>query len=101
MLLIRCPNCDEARPEVEFRHAGEAHIARASEPVSQTDAQWAAFLYLRSNTRGQHAERWLHAHGCGRYFNVLRDTVSDRIEATYKAGAPRPNDPASPRKAGA
>ncbi|TIS01342.1 MAG: sarcosine oxidase subunit delta, partial [Mesorhizobium sp.] len=28
MLLIRCPYCEEERPELEFRNAGEAHIAR-------------------------------------------------------------------------
>jgi hypothetical protein len=28
MLLIRCPYCEEERPELEFRHAGEAHIVR-------------------------------------------------------------------------
>jgi sarcosine oxidase subunit delta len=29
-------------------------------------------------------------NGCARFFNALRDTVSDRIVATYKAGEPRP-----------
>lgn len=95
MLLIRCPYCDETRPEVEFRHAGEAHIARAADPASLSDAHWAGFLYLRSNPRGWHAERWLHVHGCGRYFNALRHTVSDRIGATYKAGEARPEMPLS------
>jgi sarcosine oxidase subunit delta len=37
-----------------------------------------------------HAERWRHVHGCGRFFNALRDTVSDRILVTYKAGEARP-----------
>ncbi|OYV40581.1 MAG: hypothetical protein B7Z80_04130 [Rhodospirillales bacterium 20-64-7] len=23
-------------------------------------------------------------HGCGRFFNCIRDTVTDRIAATYK-----------------
>ena len=95
MLLIRCPYCEEARPEVEFRHAGEAHVARSAEPASQSDQQWAAFLYLRSNAKGWQAERWQHVHGCGRYFNALRNTVSDRIGATYAAGAPRPEVPSS------
>ncbi len=95
MLLIRCPYCDEVRPEVEFRHAGEAHLARAADPASQSDQEWAAYLYLRSNPKGLHAERWYHVHGCGRYLNALRDTVSDRICATYKAGEPRPEVPSS------
>ena len=37
-----------------------------------------------------HAERWRHIHGCARFFNCVRDTVSDKIVATYKAGEPRP-----------
>ena len=32
MLLIHCPYCDEDRPELEFRNAGEAHIARPADP---------------------------------------------------------------------
>ena len=35
-------------------------------------------------------QRWLHAHGCQRWFNALRDTVSDRIKVTYRSGEPRP-----------
>ena len=48
------------------------------------------FLYMRSNPKGMHAERWRHIHGCGRFFNCVRDTVSDRISATYKPGEPPP-----------
>ena len=89
MLLIRCPYCEMERPEVEFRHAGEAHLARPN-PATASDEEWSAFLYLRANAKGPHAERWRHAAGCGRYFKCLRDTVSDRIGTTYKAGAARP-----------
>ena len=93
MLLIRCPYCGD-RPEIEFRYGGEAHIARAERPVDLDDQAWVAFLYLRSNPKGPHAERWRHIHGCGRFFNALRDTVSDKFAATYRMGEPRP-DPAS------
>ncbi|MGL5447295.1 MAG: sarcosine oxidase subunit delta [Rhabdaerophilum sp.] len=88
MLLIPCPYCGFPRPEIEFRHAGEAHLARPEEPAS--DGDYAAFLYLRENPKGITAERWRHVHGCGRYFNLLRDTVSDRILAVYKPGEKRP-----------
>lgn len=90
MLLIRCPFCEEARPEIEFRNAGEAHIARPAEPSSVTDAAWSEFLYVRSNPKGWHRERWHHIHGCGRFFNALRHTVTDRIAATYRPGEPLP-----------
>jgi sarcosine oxidase, subunit delta len=89
MLLISCPWCGP-RPENEFRYAGEAHINRPQEPATISDADWANHLYMRSNERGHHAERWRHLHGCGRFFNCLRDTVTDRIGATYKPGQPRP-----------
>jgi sarcosine oxidase subunit delta len=36
-------------------------------------------------------ERWRHIHGCGRFFNAARDTVSDRFLLTYKAGEPKPD----------
>ena len=85
MLLIPCPHCG-VRPENEFRYAGEAHIARALDPASLDDAAWADFLYMRRNPKGRHFERWRHIHGCGRFFNCIRDTVTDRIERTYPAG---------------
>jgi sarcosine oxidase subunit delta len=89
MLLITCPHCGP-RPELEFTYGGEAHIARPADPRNVDDEDWAAFLYMRANPKGTHAERWRHLHGCGRFLNVLRDTVSDAVLATYPPGAPRP-----------
>ena len=89
MLLIPCPFCGP-RPELEFRYGGQAHIARPENPTALTDEAWAEFLYLRDNTKGVHAERWRHIHGCARFFNMLRDTTTDRIVTTYKTGEPRP-----------
>src|SRR4029078_678889 len=90
MLLINCPYCGE-RPEIEFRYAGEAHIGRPRDPGALSDQEWTEYLYVRSNTKGLHAERWRHAHGCGRFFNALRNTVTDKFVTTYKAGEPRPS----------
>jgi sarcosine oxidase subunit delta len=89
MLLIPCPFCGP-RPELEFRYGGEAHIARPHDPSVTSDAEWADYLYLRSNPKGLHRERWRHVHGCGRFFNCLRDTVTDRILATYRVGETKP-----------
>ena len=91
MLLIHCPYCEMERPELEYRHAGEAHIARPADPAALDDIKWAELLYFRSNPRGLIAERWRHISGCGRFFNCVRDTVSDRILLTYPAGAPKPD----------
>jgi sarcosine oxidase, subunit delta len=92
VLLIPCPNCGP-RPEIEFRCGGEAHIARPSDPAKVDDAAWADYLFHRTNPKGVHAERWVHTHGCRRWFNALRDTVSDRIVATYAVGERRPDPP--------
>ena len=89
MLLIDCPWCGP-RAETEFRCGGEAEIARPADPAALDDEAWGAFLYMRASTRGIYAERWNHAHGCRRWFNALRDTVSDRFLATWRAGEPRP-----------
>ncbi|MEJ1961749.1 MAG: sarcosine oxidase subunit delta [Gammaproteobacteria bacterium] len=92
MLLIPCPYCGP-RPEIEFRCCGEAHITRPSVPSQMSDEALEQLLYIRSNPKGTHHERWRHIHGCARFFNVLRNTISDRIEASYKVGEPRPAAP--------
>ncbi|RCS23893.1 sarcosine oxidase subunit delta family protein [Phyllobacterium salinisoli] len=91
MLLIYCPYCEEERPEIEFRHAGQAHLVRSPDIADQGELEFEAYLYLRQNPKGIIAERWRHIHGCGRFFNAIRDTVSDRIYATYKAGELMPD----------
>ena len=90
MLIITCPFCGP-RPEIEFSHGGEAHIARPLNPAALNADQWTDFLYLRTNTKGVHAERWRHLHGCARFFNALRDTTTDKILTTYRTGEPRPD----------
>ncbi len=89
MLLITCPYCGQ-RPELEFSYAGEAHIDRPVLPADLNDEDWTTYLYTRSNPKGAHAERWRHLHGCGRFFNAIRDTRSDVFLATYKVGEQAP-----------
>lgn len=81
MLLIGCPYCGP-RAEIEFRYAGQAHLVRPRGPA-ELNNEWVEYLYLRKNEKGVHAERWRHIHGCGRFFNALRDTRDDCILATY------------------
>jgi len=92
MLLIPCPHCGP-RDEAEFSYGGEAHIERPKDPEALTDAQWADYLFMKSNAKGVFLERWLHAHGCRRWFNAARDTVSYEILATYPMGAQPPKLP--------
>ena len=54
------------------------------------DDAWGAFLYKRRNVRGLYDERWRHVHGCGRFFNARRDTVSDLFLASWKPGEAPP-----------
>jgi sarcosine oxidase subunit delta len=88
MLLVPCPFCGP-RPEIEFRCGGEAHIRRP-DPATATDQEWAEYLFYRKNPKGLHFERWCHAHGCGRWFNAARDTVSEEFKAAYHVGEPAP-----------
>lgn len=96
MLLIHCPYCGE-RPEPEFSYAGQAHIARPADQDALSDDEWTAYLVMRDNPKGPHAERWRHVHGCARFFNAVRDTATDMFLATYEVGAARP-DAGDPRR---
>ena len=89
MLLIPCPWCG-ARDETEFSYGGEAHIERPIKPAAMSDDQWADYLFLRTNPKGRHLERWVHSQGCRRWFNVERHTVSHEITAVYEMGKPPP-----------
>ncbi len=93
MLLIDCPWCGP-REEVEFHCGGQAHIERPADPAKLSDEQWADFLFMRDNPKGAFAERWMHAAGCRRWFNVRRDTVTHEIVAVYRIGEPPPGNPA-------
>jgi sarcosine oxidase subunit delta len=90
MLLINCPYCEEERPEVEFAGAGEAHIDRPKDMNAMSDAEFEKFFFIRDNPKGVNYERWRHIHGCGRFFNAVRDTVSDKFLTTYKSGVKKP-----------
>ena len=85
MLQIPCPWCGP-RDETEFSYGGEAHILRPPDPAAVSDQEWANYLYLRDNPKGRCREQWCHSHGCRRWFNVERDTVSYRISAVYRQG---------------
>ena len=86
MLKIGCPWCG-ARDEPEFVYGGEAHIVMPTQPDTVGDSAWADYLYMRSNTKGPHRERWFHLHGCRRWFNVVRDTRDERVIAVYAPGS--------------
>ena len=90
MMQIPCIHCG-LRDESEFVCGGTSHNVRPE--LTSSDQSWGEYLFFRDNPKGLHAERWRHAVGCGRFFNCLRDTVSDKIVTTYKAGEARPPSP--------
>jgi heterotetrameric sarcosine oxidase delta subunit len=94
MLLIECPWCGP-RDEQDFSCGGEAHITRPKHPGELNDEQWADYLFMRKNPKGEHLERWV-CNGCRRWFNVRRNTVTDVITAVYKMGE---KAPVMPKKA--
>ena len=89
MLVIDCPWCG-LRDQLEFSCHGQAHIARPQDPQQLSDEQWGDYVFFRDNPKGIHYERWVHTHGCRRWFNAVRDTVTDEFLGTYKPGDPAP-----------
>lgn len=87
MLRITCPHCG-LRDEPEFTFGGPSHVTRPA--VDCTDAEWTDYLFNRENPKGIHYERWRHAYGCGRWFNVARHTVTHEILAVYRMGELKP-----------
>ena len=85
MFHIRCPYCGP-RDEPEFRYGGQAHVAYPADPASLSDEDLARFLFVRDNSRGPYAERWNHAAGCRRWFNVVRDTGTHQLIGSYLVG---------------
>ncbi len=90
MFLIDCPYCGP-RDQSEFSCGGEAHIVRPRMPSSLSDDEWADYVFMRKNPKGLQYERWVHSHGCRRWFNVARNTATDRILAVYGATEPPPD----------
>ncbi len=89
MLLIPCPWCGP-RDENEFTCGGEAHIARPTNGEQLTDAEWARVPVHAQEPEGRALRALDACHGCRRWFNVARDTVTHEIYAVYKMGEPAP-----------
>jgi heterotetrameric sarcosine oxidase delta subunit len=89
VLLIGCPWCGP-RDETEFRYGGQAHIPYPADPDALDDTAWAEYVFLRDNPKGPWAERWCHASGCRRWFNAIRDTLTNDFLGTYRMGEQRP-----------
>jgi len=83
-MRIACPHCGP-RASAEFAVHGAAAPQR---PDADADfAAWDAYVHLRDNPAGLHAELWQHVHGCRQWLVVTRDT---RTHAVRDARACRP-----------
>jgi heterotetrameric sarcosine oxidase delta subunit len=92
MLSITCPVCGVSGDDADFAYGGQAHVKR---PASSTpnDVSLEAqrdYLFMRDNPRGPHRELWMCARGCGKWFHMVRDTLTQEILATYKISDPAP-----------
>ena len=98
MMQIPCIICG-LRDENEFTCGGTSHMTRPA--LTDSDQVWAEYLFYRANPKGAHRERWLHAAGCRRWFNLVRDTVTHEITAVYRMGESGPAEPpaAAPSRA--
>jgi sarcosine oxidase subunit delta len=70
---------------MEFRHGGQG----VPIPERASDAEWARVLYYRANPAGVVAERWVHVHGCGQWFRVVRDTLTHEIHDSGPLDGPQ------------
>ena len=57
------------------------------DPATVSDAEWAAYIYLRDNPKGPHVELWQHHAGCRAWIKVARDTMTHEIRGTAVATA--------------
>jgi heterotetrameric sarcosine oxidase delta subunit len=81
MLYLPCPYCG-LRNETEFHYGAEAGVGYP-DPNALSDSEWAKYLHIRANPKGWLAERWVHFAGCGRWFNLWRNTVTHEIGPAY------------------
>ena len=85
MFQLNCPWCG-LRDETEYKYGGQAHVAHPEDPDTLTDEEWAEYLFFRDNPKGPFAERWVHSAGCRRWFNAVRDTVTNEFVTIYRPG---------------
>ena len=79
--MMNCP-LNGLRNINAFVYGGQVKAMPDHRSVS--DAEWADYLFNRTNTRGDYRELWNHAQGCRRWFGVERDTVTYKIAKSYR-----------------
>ena len=59
-------------------------MARPENSENLSDKEWGEYVFFRANPKGIFYERWVHSHGCRKWFNAVRDTSTDEILKIYK-----------------
>jgi sarcosine oxidase subunit delta len=72
---ITCPIC-EKRDLYEFRFGGEDRGPRPNQEELTPEA-WCDWVHMRDNLAGPQKEWWYHRDGCGLWFTVWRDTLTN------------------------
>jgi heterotetrameric sarcosine oxidase delta subunit len=84
MLRITCPFCGE-RDHSEFTYGGDATVVYPD--LSAPLEAWIEAVYVRTNPKGSHRERWQHSDGCRLWLIVERDTMTHEITRVEPARA--------------
>ncbi len=79
MKLLTCP-LNGARPIAEFVYGGE--LRAMPDPAAANDREWAEYIFHRNGAAGVKRELWYHTPS-GTWFVAERDTLRDRVVATY------------------
>lgn len=79
MKIVHCP-LNGPRNAQEFVNAGEVQVE--PDPAAASDAEWAAYLFMRENRAGVVREWWCHVP-TSYWFVAERDTRTDEILRTY------------------
>lgn len=67
----------------EFRYGGEYQMR--PEPGA-AEKEWTRYVHLRENRAGRQREWWFHRDGCRAWFLAERDTVTNQVSRTFRAG---------------
>lgn len=73
---ITCPVCG-LRNGYEFRFGGEDKGPRPEEE-GMTPEKWVEYTHLNDCKAGVRKEWWFHRDGCGLWFTLFRDTLTNR-----------------------
>lgn len=72
MLQIPCPHCGPRNQEEFSYERSVDSVVRLEDPADQAMTT----LYSRANLKGEDAEIWVHAQGCGQWLRLVRDRVT-------------------------